>query len=347
MKKVFLQIVLVFLGLSFAYSQAGQVDSSFGKNGTAITGITITTTPVFQKDGKIVVAGFTGNYPNTDFGLARFNIDGTADKTFNGNGQQTTDFTSENDNVASLGIQSDGKIGVAGTTHYMLTNNNDSTVFSIARYNTDGSLDNTFSSDGKVQTDFYSNGRNDARSVVIQRDSKILLVGRAVKTYPHIEGNSVIVCYNIGGSLNKTYNGNRKQTILFNHYHEDFGDDLERGGSVISAVIQPDDKIVVSGIIPGTAEQDAVLARVNTDGSMDNTFGRLGTSSVFSDIEGFAIAILKDGKILVSGFSYYRGDTYDIIERINIDGSTDLYKSIKYFYDMYDGIPTHSNFIAC
>src|SRR4051794_30517214 len=72
---------------------------------------------------------------------------GDLDASFSGDGVQTTDFSGEYDAVRGVAVQPDGKIVVAGRT-----GDNDPD-FAVARYNTDGSLDTSFSADGKQTTD--------------------------------------------------------------------------------------------------------------------------------------------------------------------------------------------------
>jgi len=96
-------------------------------------------------DGKLLFAGNSllsgGNYV---FALARYNADGTLDTTFDGDGKVTTDFTDNINGIENgkcVTVQADGKILVAGECEG---------DFAIVRYNTDGSLDTTFSNDGKA-----------------------------------------------------------------------------------------------------------------------------------------------------------------------------------------------------
>jgi uncharacterized delta-60 repeat protein len=88
-------------------------------------------------------------------------------QTFSGDGKLTTDFGTDYDYATSVTIQRNGKIVVAGSTY--------SEDFGLARYNTNGTLDTTFSKDGKQITDFGADDRADL--VVIQSDGKIVVAG--------------------------------------------------------------------------------------------------------------------------------------------------------------------------
>src|SRR5262245_57269991 len=106
--------------------------------GTVVTGIgsgeDAATSMAIQADGKIVVAGYSYNGINTDFALARYNANGSLDTTFSGDGKLTTSISSGNDGIASVALQADGRIVVAGYSYNGANND-----FALARYNADGS----------------------------------------------------------------------------------------------------------------------------------------------------------------------------------------------------------------
>jgi uncharacterized delta-60 repeat protein len=246
-----------------------------------------------QSDGKVVVAGRAKNLSdNYDFALARYNADGSLDRNFNRSGKQTTDFFGGSDYVHGVAIQSDGKIVVAGRVFNPTTDNND---FGLARYNTNGSLDKTFSGDGKQTTDFGS--YEDARGLAIQSDGKIVVVGEFYNPESG-SGDFGLARYNMNGVLDNTFGTNGKQTT-------DFGgsDEYARG-----LAIQSDGKIVVAGGIYNYASgsDDFGLARYTTDGLLDNDFDGDGLQITdFGSSEyANAIAIQSDGKIVVGGGIY-------------------------------------------
>ncbi len=90
-----------------------------------------------------------------------------------GNGKIITDFGGD-DSAKSVVMQSDGKILVAGST---FNNNNHDSNFALARYNSNGSLDTTFSGDGKLTTDI-ADDKDYGYSVVVQSDGKIIVLQR-------------------------------------------------------------------------------------------------------------------------------------------------------------------------
>src|SRR5438309_5026712 len=156
-------VALTSIGLLLCGPQASRVqarpgfaDLSFGRAGVTTTDFggsdDVATAIAVQADGKIVVAGYSDLVdPRYGFALARYNSDGTLDTTFGIDGRVTTDFFGYGDFAYALAIQPDGKIVAAGTAD-LISGYSD---FALARYNKDGSLDQTFGSKGKITTDFY------------------------------------------------------------------------------------------------------------------------------------------------------------------------------------------------
>jgi len=261
------------------YNRDGSLDVSFGTGGLVTTdfgGTDLGNAVALQKDGKIVVAGQTSG----DFAVARYNTDGSLDTTFGVGGLVITDFAGV-DQGRSVAIQKDGKIVVAGHT------DDGDLDFAVARYNRDGSLDTSFGTGGTVITTF--GGTDDQGfAVVLQKDGKIVVAGRS-----NAEGFDFAVArYNTDGSLDVSF-GTGGLVIT------DIGGGFAGGRAV---ALQKDGKIVVAGI---GGDEDFVVARYNTDGSLDTTFGTGGlVTTDFGGIDtGFALALQKDGKIVVTGTS--------------------------------------------
>ena len=215
-----------------AGQQAGDLDSSFSNDGKQNTDLGINYddwgySAAIQADGKILVAGYSAIGSNSDFALVRYNTDGSLDASFNGDGIQTTAIGSGDDEGSSVAIQADGKIVVAGRS---FTGSNYD--FAIVRYNSDGSLDNSFSGDGK-QTTAIGSGRDQGSSVAIQADGKIVVAGYS---YNGTNFDFALVRYNSDGSLDISFNGDGKQTTPIG------SDDI-----CSSVAIQADGKIVLVG----------------------------------------------------------------------------------------------------
>ena len=198
---------------------------------------------IVQPDGKIVVAGNSYNGTHYDFAVVRYSADGSRDSSFNGNGKVTTDFDGSDDYGSSVAVQGDGKIVVAGSSGAGSNHK-----FAVARYNSNGSLDTTFNSTGKVTTSIDINGAYGA-SVAVQSDGKIVVAGSS-GSYPN--DDLALVRYNPNGSLDTTFNGIGKVTTSF----------VGRTGSrAASLTIQGDGNIVAAGVAYDTTSGLIALAR--------------------------------------------------------------------------------------
>jgi len=275
------------------YNTDGSLDVSFGTGGLVTTdfgGSDGGDAVSLQKDGKIVVVGFSNAGGDNDFAVARYNTDGSLDSTFGTGGKVTTDFSGNGDFGLAVAIQKNGKIVVVGSSDIGGGNNN----FALARYNTDGSLDTIFGTGGLVTT----SGTVSARAVAIQKDGKIVAAGLE-------SGNFVTARYNGDGSLDTTF-GTGGLVIT----------DLGALDFIAAVAIQKDGKIVVAGDTDaGGGNVDFALARYNRDGSLDVTFNPTGSlpGTVITDFggsdSGQAVALQKDGKIVVAGLA--GGETND------------------------------------
>ena len=163
------------------YNADGSLDTSFDSDGkltTNVYGNDVAYAISIQSDGKIVVAGSSGNALSRSFSLARYNADGSLDSTFDSDGKLTTSFGGFA-YAYGVAIQSDGKIVVAGGVANDLSPTNSD--FALARYNPDGSLDTTFDSDGKLTTNL--GGIDYGRSIILQPDGRIIVAGYAMNDF--------------------------------------------------------------------------------------------------------------------------------------------------------------------
>jgi uncharacterized delta-60 repeat protein len=271
------------------YHADGSLDNNFDSDGKVTTtigsGDDFGMSIAIQSDGKIIVAGKSFNGSNNDFALVRYNTNGSLDNSFDSDGKVTTAIGSGSDAGNSVAIQSDGKIVVAGNS-----NNGSNNDFALVRYNANGSLDNTFDSDGRVTTAIGSYDEY-GMSVAIQNDGKIVVAGGSYNY-----SDFTLVRYNADGSLDNTFDSDGKVTTAIGSGN-DFGN---------SVAIQSDGKIVVAGVSFNGSSNDFALVRYNANGSLDNTFdsgGRVTTSIGSYDDYGKSVAIQSDGKIVVAGQS--------------------------------------------
>jgi uncharacterized delta-60 repeat protein len=226
-------------------------------------------------------------------------------------------------------VQADGKI-VAGAS---VIDANGNTDFALVRYMADGSLDNTFGTNGfvstKVGSTAYLNGKLYAimNGLVLQSDGKIVAVGSAnVNTSSSkviSESSEVAVArYMPNGQLDSSFgSGGIVLTKVVTAITTNLGRDQAR-----AVTIQVDGKIDVAGV---TAQQtqsgnphhptytnstDFALVRYNANGSLDTSFGGTGivvtpnfhnqADSATSQADwAAALAIQPDGKILQTGYT--------------------------------------------
>jgi uncharacterized delta-60 repeat protein len=189
--------------------------------------------------------------------------------------------------------------------------------FAVARYNSNGVLDTTFGTSGKVTTDLGS-PYEEATSVALQPDGKIVVAGGAVFG---LFNDFVLVRYNTNGTLDTTFGAGGK--VITNL--------AGVSAQAYSVAVQRDGKIVVAGEANVDGGYDFALVRYNTNGTLDTTFGTRG--QVFTDFgtvqQGFsfaqasALALQPDGKIVLAGNAYL-GQDYDFaLARYNINGTLD------------------------
>jgi uncharacterized delta-60 repeat protein len=269
----------------------GTLDATFRRDGKATIDFTHhddAQAVVIQPDGKIVVAGRAAG-DGGRFLLVRFRPNGRLDKTFSGDGATFTDFTKGDDIAFAVALQGDGKIVAAGAAHGFSGRGS----FAIARYNPDGTLDTSFSTDGRIRTNFTTL-EDEARDVAIQSDGKIVTAGGAAMFAQTAESGFAFACYNTDGTLDSSFDGDGKLTLGFGG-----------GGGVLEwadgVAIQGDGKIVAAGT--GGVNTHFALARLEIDGTPDAGFGSAG--KVLTHFPGFAgafggLALQADGKIVAA-----------------------------------------------
>ena len=353
----------------------GGLDASFGTGGTVTTdfgGGETAFALVRQSDGKLVAAGWSADAAGSaDFALCRYDAEGKLDPAFGTGGLVLTDFggnrcagggrnarecqshedcgkggrcISSYDIAFALALQSDGKLVAAGERRACVGGEHDGERcavntdcsgnpagvclgdIAVARYNTDGSVDLTFGSGGRVLTDF--DGDDAAFALAVQPDGKIVVAGTS-------NGGGtgsldfVLARYDSAGALDPTFGSGGKVLT-----------DLGGNDEVFALLVQPDGRLVAAGVSDVAGSFDFALARYNTDGSLDATFGTGGQvltdfGPVFvgadpsncalsaADFHGadvaFALALQPDGKLVASGAS--TGDF--ALARYNTDGSLD------------------------
>lgn len=288
--------------LDTTFAQKGYATKDFGKDDRAFS-------VDIQSDGKILLSGFAERF-NWDFAIARFNTDGSIDTTFGEKGSTILNIGSYNDVAFSIKAQQDGKIIVCGWTYIF-----GSWDFALVRLNADGSLDKTFGSTGIVTTD-YHHLYNTSHSIAIQSDGKYVAAGYTAKP-DSPDSDIMLVRYNTDGTIDKSF-GN--EGIVLADY---------KGANDFAWVVKTDkyDKLVVGGNVTINASKILQVARFNSDGSPDLSFGENGilVTQIFGfDEECRDLLIQPDGKILLTGYFSDRRNTKAFIIRL-----TNPYNSIN------------------
>jgi uncharacterized delta-60 repeat protein len=298
------------------YNNDGSLDSSFGTGGRVTTDFAGRsdngTAIAVQPDGKILVAGGVDlSATQFDFGLVRYNANGSLDSTFGSGGKVTTDFNGGLDGASAIGLQGDGRIvlagfATAGDPH-----------MALARYNSNGTLDTTFGTGGKLITNI--NGTRDfANAIAIQSDGKILAAGSTLDSITSFV-IFALARYHADGSLDSTFGSGGKVTtrVVFGDGEDD---------EIFGLAIQPDGRILAAG--RANFAQDFGLVRYQTNGALDTAFGTNGV--VTTDFNGsidraFGMALQIDGKIVLAGAANLTtGSTGDFgLARYNPNGSLD------------------------
>lgn len=297
------------------YLPDGILDPAFADNGTLIFDSgnhEIAYSVVLQSDGKILLSGYINEYGsgNENLLLIRLNTDGTYDTSFGVDGIVTTNLSDYGEYSYAMALQNDGKMVIAGEVSVGGT---DIQAF-VARYDSNGSLDNTFGTAGITTYDGI--GWDIAYGVVVQSDGKIVMTGSTSEAgYPDVALTDLLLLrLNPDGTKDITFGTNGVVTY----------DSIYESGRAVD--IQSDGKIVVVGNRWSYASINnaALLLRYNTNGTLDNTFGQNGCviykkEDGPTDLSGNALSLMNDGKIVMAGYV----NTDGFVVRVNSNGTYD------------------------
>jgi len=291
----------------------GSPDATFSYDGKVSTAISSTAAVSFdallQPDGKVVVSGYgnTGGNSNTFF--VRYNTDGSLDNTFGSGG--IVSLTTGPNGLAALAVtmQADGKIIGAGSY-----DNGTDVDFMAVRINIDGALDYSFNLDGIAN---YDNGGNYevVRDVLVRPDGTILLVGTTINTIT-TDKEVMVMGLDSDGYLDNNFGSNGIVEIDFGMLNNDGQAVALQGG-----------KILVAGFADIGTPVVMTVARLMSDGTMDNSFGTLGEVTVpfytGNTAEAYSVVPQPDGRILLGGGAYNGPDKSFAVARLNYNGTLD------------------------
>jgi uncharacterized delta-60 repeat protein len=298
---------LLALGGSLVqYNTDSSLDTSFGSGGIANFG---GNSVALQSDGKVLLAGGGGS---AGFSLTRLNSNGWLDTSFGNQGTVTTSFSSTAF-AEQIVVQPNGEIDLAGGAD--VQNGKYLAAFDLARYNTDGSLDTSFGRRGTVVTSFSKSLPGDHLSVqalLLQANGDLIVVAH-VDIYAPSEW--LLARYNPNGNLDTSFGNQGIVTIPS-------GSNQIGSAWVGGALLYPnagtanDGKIVVVGDNASPSSGPGpVMARFNTNGSLDTTFGNGGFVPLA--MTPFGSAFDSSGRFVVAGMNDLS------LERLNSDGTPD------------------------
>ncbi len=288
------------------YKLNGDLDSSFGTNGTVLESFTNSfdnySSLALQDNGKIVVTGLSIRNDSFFVLFARYNANGTLDKGFRGRKTAVRYYGFGGVGCMVL-VQPDKKI-------LLLVNNNEPVTnkaqTQVERYNEDGTRDKTFGNNGN----FTYTGDFWFTKFAFDKQGRIIcLSGDA--------GFTSLLRLKNNGQRDKNFGVNGLITTRVSPY--DGSDNL---------VAQPDGKIIVCGFLQASNFADNLFSvyRFNVNGTLDSSFNGTGINS--TKITGidytYDVSIQPSGRIIAVGFSIAPKKTYITLMRYNANGRTDL-----------------------
>jgi uncharacterized delta-60 repeat protein len=359
-------LLCLFFAGNPAHAAPGDWDRSFGIDGRVVLNAGNLTFYVRhwrqQPDGKMVIVG-TVTQPNgtdsSEYVVARFNPNGAADATFDGDGVVRFDFQSYFGTI-DLALQPDGKIVVVAQAG----NNYDHAR--LLRFNSDGSRDQGFAAGGELQlryarfaqNPFLELGPNGTvlvvsrlgdwltePTVVITRvtsagaiDTSFGAAGSLELDSPdgHVDAYALAVFADgtmaVGGTLGQLNDGapyvarvtaDGRRVTSFGRNGIAVLPILEGDGSVTDVALASDGKVIVTG-----QREDSLgilrtfIARVDSSGALDPRFGSAGRIIVTGSIT--SLMAQGDGKVVLAGSTSELAPGLAWIARYNSDGSPDL-----------------------
>ena len=343
------KIFLSGYGASTSLNQDFSFNTNFANDGKLLTadeGFLLSVTSfTIQKDGKIIQIGeiTVGDYHYSNIAATRLNSNGSIDESFGDMGKLHEVILRTITGFSSVAVQNDKKI-VAGGSAF----NGSNIDFAVARFTTNGSLDTSFSGNGKVMTDGGDRSTdNYIQSIAIQTDDKIIAGGFG-------ERSTSLVRYNSNGTVEHIYGpvGNFNSIVIQKNGRfiavsptgltrfSNFGVDISFNGTgalkfptvnnlAISGkeiALQKDERIIALCTSAEYPYYYPVILRYNINGKLDSTFGTNGI--ILNYLKGSgeiakSICVQSDDKILIGGdFQDMRTRTFSI-SRLNKNGSRD------------------------
>lgn len=286
--KFFLLLITALIVENTILAQPGTLDNTFNDSGKVLNyDFGVVRATAIQPDGKILVGGEIFTTELHAFTIVRYLPDGTVDESFGDNGKVQTAIAGGGVGIYNLSVLKSGKILAAG---YGLVFFQFPIYQSpiLAQYLPDGSPDPSFGDNGVVTINTRSIGTVTTRGMAVMED------GRIVQAGSNSQQNTTVLRYMPDGSLDKTFGADGISNVY-----------LSGIDNINCLVLQPDGKIMVGGSYDiNSSSANFLIARFNTDGTLDSSFGYNGKRIIdynsSTDII-YSLALQPDGKILAAG----------------------------------------------
>jgi uncharacterized delta-60 repeat protein len=271
------------------YLENGDLDPSFGNNGTVMTdyGVDILASASLLPDGKIVAGGWSRVGSSTYVVITKYLPNGDLDTSFGVDGITTTYINDEPTIVFPLVVQTDGKFLVA----FRKEETNNLQTLILHRYLTNGTLDLSFGTNGILVTNLVAG--NIYGSIATKENGDIVVAMRL--------GPSVVILtqFTSDGTLDTSFGTNGVTNISVPYV------------APVDILLDQDENILVSGNNFGFEVGDYYISRFDTNGFLDTSFGTNGTTVL--DFESSALILQNDGRILVTGFTFWYSGPVDFV----------------------------------
>ena len=296
----------------------GHPDATFGQEGLALVpfaGFAQITGVGIAPDGKIVVVGTVNGASLRELGLLRLNADGSLDTTFGTGGLVTVSVSQGDDFAQAMAIEPDGSVLVGGS----IAPASGAAALGLVHFGPDGSLDIGFGAGGVISYPAIGTGLG---AMLQQPDGKWLLVGGGGAGGIAGGGGAApgfVVRLNVDFSVDATFGTKGTTSIAWGEFYT-------------CLTLQPDGKILIGGGEGPNGGGQCTIGRLNSDGSLDTSFGQSGSvaTSFTNPASSFnSLIVQPDGKIVGIGYSTASAadgegsGSYTVASRYLPDGSLD------------------------
>lgn len=283
------------------FDSDGKQTIRFGTSDDFATGVAV------DSQDRVVVAGYTVG-ANDRIAIACLTAAGVPDSGFGTDGKQTVVIGASRDRARSVAIDAADRVIVAGDTQ-----NGSNSAFAVARLTADGVLDPGFDADGKL-TVTVGTSDDVAYGVAVDTVGRVVVAGRSANGSNH---DFAIIRLSTAGTLDPAFNADGKQTTELNAiaYATGYAVTLDSSG-----------RTVVAGYQFNGANDDFVIVRYLTNGTLDVSFGNMGVVSIafFASADiAYGIAVDSQDRVVVAGYTVNGSENDFAVARLTAAGTFD------------------------